>query len=616
MAQPNISRVLSQLLAVIVAVVVIAVLFLAKTVIFPLALALLLTFILAPLVTGLERIQVPRVLAVLCVIVAAAAILGTAGWTVFTQLLEVADDLPAYTLNIQKKIETFRESKTTKLTLAQDELNRLSKQVEQLNTNATGDRGTENHEQPGASPSRPLLVREVGGTFDRVGALNGAVRPLFSLVLVVVFTFFMLLNREDLRNRFIRLTGRGHLNLMTQAMDDASRRVSRYLSMQLLVNTGFGTVVAVALQLLGLPHAFLWGFLAGLLRFIPYVGEPIAAAMPIALSVVVFNGWSKTLLIMAIFFCMEVVTANFIEPHVYGRYTGLSTLAILIAAIFWTLIWGPVGLVLSVPLTACLAVMGSHVPSLEFLTVLLGDQPVMTPEAHFYQRLLANDQHEASRVLENCLKDRSLRELYDSVVIPALHLAEQDRHRNALDDATVAFITQTTKELVEELTLQKKRLLQMRGIGTGGDGDSERTNHASSARAARDSKKVTCVPVRDDADEIVGIMLAQLLERAGYSTRIVPIGTVEGMLAETLRSEPDMVCLSALPPYAISHARNLYRRLRMQNADLNILIGLWDYTDDPARAANEISGGETTQICTSLSQAILQVNASLQRVLE
>jgi hypothetical protein len=238
----------------------------------------------------------------------------------------------------------------------------------------------------------------------------------------------------------------------------------------------------------------------------------------------------------------------------------------------------------------------------------------MTPEAHFYQRLLANDEHEASRVLENCLKEQSLRELYDSVVIPALHLSEQDRHRNALDDATVAFITQTTKDLVEELTLKEEKPERAdEALRTGGNGDLGRANPQPATKAAKDLKKVTCVPVRDDADEIVGIMLAQLLERIGYSARTIPIGTVEGMLAETFRSEPDLVCLSALPPYAISHARNLFRRLRRQNGDLTIIIGLWDYTEDPARAANEISGGETTQICTSLSQAILQVNASLSR---
>ena len=487
MAQPNTARLLSRLLALILAIVGIAVLYLAKTVIFPLALALLLTFILAPLVTWLERIRFPRILAVLCGIVAAGGILGVAGWTVTTQLIAVADDFPAYSLNVQNKIESFRESKTTRFTRAQEALNRLANQIEHLNTNEQ-DARHETRQELGATPTRPLLVREVGEKPGRLDAISGVMGALLSLVLVVVFTFFMLLNREDLRNRFIRLSGHGHLNLMTQAMDDASQRVSRYLSLQLLVNTGFGTIIAVALQMLALPHAFLWGFLAGLLRFIPYIGEPIAAALPIALSIAVFDGWSKTLLIMAIFFCMEVVTANFIEPHVYGRYTGLSTLAILIAAIFWSLIWGPVGLVLSVPLTVCLAVVGSHVPSLEFLTVLLGDQPVMTPEAHYYQRLLANDAHEASRVLETYLKDHSLRELYDAVLIPALNLAEQDRHRNALDEATVAFITQTTKDLVEEMTLRNVRDNER----TGTSRISRSPNFESSNRITRFEEDHSC----------------------------------------------------------------------------------------------------------------------------
>ncbi len=612
MAQPNTSRLLSQLLAVILAVVVIAVLYLAKTVIFPLALALLLTFILAPLVTWLERIHLPRILAVLCLIVAAGGIVGIAGWRVTTQLIGVAGDFPAYSLNVQNKIESFRASKTTRFTRAQEALNGLANQIEHLNADEK-DAEHATKQQLGATPTRPLQVREVGDNPRRLDALSGVMGALFSAVLVVVFTFFMLLNREDLRNRFIRLTGHGHLNLMTQTMDDASQRVSRYLSLQLLVNTGFGTIIAFALQLLALPHAFLWGFLAGLLRFIPYIGEPIAAALPIALSIAVFDGWSKTVLIMTIFFCMEVVTANLIEPHVYGRYTGLSTLAILIAAIFWSLIWGPVGLVLSVPLTVCLVVVGSHVPSLEFLTVLLGDQPVMAPDAHYYQRLLANDEHEASRVLETYLKNHSLRDLYDAVLIPALNLAEQDRHRNALDESTVAFITQTTKDLVEEMTLRS--IDPERNETTGPTADSRSPNFQSLTEM-KDPKKIIVVPVRDNADEIIGIMLGQLLQRTGYSARTISIGTVEHMLSETFKSEPDLVCLSALPPYAISHARNLYRRLRMQDPDLKIVIGLWNYSEDPVRAANEISGGETAQVSASLAQITLQVNSSLQRVSE
>jgi hypothetical protein len=307
------------------------------------------------------------------------------------------------------------------------------------------------------------------------------------------------------------------------------------------------------------------------------------------------------------------VTANFIEPHVYGRYTGLSTLAILIAAIFWSLIWGPVGLVLSVPLTVCLAVVGSHVPRFEFLTVLLGDQPVMAPEAHYYQRLLANDGHEASRVLETYLKNHSLQELYDAVLVPALNLSEQDRHRNALDEATVTFITQTTRDLVEEMTIQNYVPEQNETPGTSRD---LTPNGLKSSGQIEDSKKITIVPVRDNADEIVGIMLSQLLQRAGYSAKIIPLSTVEDMLTETLKTKPEIVCLSALPPYAISHARNLYRRLRMQDSELKIITGLWNYSEDPVRAAKEISGGESTQVCTSVAQVTLQVTSSLQRVLE
>jgi methanogenic corrinoid protein MtbC1 len=308
--------------------------------------------------------------------------------------------------------------------------------------------------------------------------------------------------------------------------------------------------------------------------------------------VAVFNGWTKTLLILAIFFCMEIVTANLLEPHIYGKHTGLSSLAILVAAIFWGLIWGPIGLVLSVPLTVCLVVVGAHVPNLQFLTVLLGDQPVMPPEAHYYQRLLANDQREASQVLETHLKSSSLENLFDTVLIPALSLAEQDRHRNELDNATVTFITQTTKDLVDELSLRH---------------DDSRTEDLDRSG----QEKVMCLPVRDDADEIVGIMLAHLLERAGHSATAVSIGSVERMLAEVAGADPDVVCLSALPPYAISHARGIYRRLRAQQSRLRIIIGLWNYADDPVKAAAEISGGEQNLICTTLAQMTLQAGLAL-----
>jgi predicted PurR-regulated permease PerM len=604
MIRSNSSRVLSQLLAVVVTVVLITVLYLAKTVILPLALALLLTFVLAPLVTRLERIRIPRTVAIPVVLLAAGAVLGAVGWTVFTQLIEVTDALPAYTTNIQDKIRSFQQSKTTSFTRARTELDDLSRQIGDLSLDFTGVQEHGGEIELG-SPNRPVSVREVGGSQGRLDAISGVLGLMVSVILVVVFTFFMLLKREDLRNRLIRLSGQGHLNLMTQAMDDTSRRVSRYLSLQSLVNMGFGLIVFVALHLVQLPHALLWGALAGLLRFIPYIGAPIGALLPTALSLAVFNGWTKTLLIMAIFFSLEIVTGNFLEPQVYGKHTGLSSLAILVAAIFWALIWGPIGLILSVPLTVCLVVVGAHVPSLQFLTVLLGDQPVMQPGAHYYQRLLANDQREASQVLERHLKESNLEDLYDNVLIPALNLAEQDRHRNSLDDSTVTFITQTTKDLVEEFSLRGEPLETVDPMANPGTARS-----VAKVEGAGEviSKRIACLPVRDDADELVGIMLAELLERAGYSASAIPIGSVDGMLAEVAKAEPALVCLSALPPYAISHARGIYRRLRAQQPKLQIIIGLWSYTEDPVKAATEISGGEQKLVCTTLAQIILQAS--------
>jgi predicted PurR-regulated permease PerM len=587
MVRTGASRTLSQLLAVTVTIVVVTLLYLAKAVILPLALAILLTFVLAPAVTCLERIRLPRIVAIPIVLLATGAAVGAVGWTVFVQLVEVTNDLPAYTTNIQTKIQSLNQSKTTSFVRAQEELKTLSEQISDVSENLTGDRASR---EKGSSPN-PVAVREVSVSSGRLDAISGLLGVVVSIALVAVFTFFMLLKREDLRNRLIQLTGHGHLNLMTQAMDETSQRISRYLSLQWLVNIGFGLIAFSVLHVLGLPHALLFGALAGLLRFIPYIGAPIGALMPAALSVAVFDGWTKTLLILAIFFCMELVTANLLEPHVYGKHTGLSSLAILVAAIFWALIWGPIGLILSVPLTVCLVVVGAHVPNLEFLTVLLGDQPVMQPDAHYYQRLLANDQREASQVLETNLKGTSLESLYDTVLVPALHLAELDRHRNELDDATVSFITQTTKDLVEELGLRQ---------------DDSQPTELSIERAT--TEKIMCLPVRDEADEIVGIMLAQLLERAGYSAIAVPIGSVEGMLAEVGRMEPGVVCLSALPPYAISHARGIYRRLRVQYPTVKIIVGLWNYAEDPVKAATEVSGGEQNLICTTLAQIKLQAS--------
>jgi predicted PurR-regulated permease PerM len=603
------SRELTYLFILIFSLAAIAVLYLAKPVVVPLALAILFSFLLSPLVTLLERIRLPRLLAVIIVILAAGIAVGTVSWTVFNQLVSVTDHMADFTYNINRKLEALKPTKSTSFSRAEQELDRLGQQISTLNLGAAADQPGHSKKELGASAEHPIAVQEVGKS-DRLGTIHGILGSMISVFLVVVFSFFMLLQREDLRNRLIRLTGRGHLNLMTQAMDEAGHRVSRYLALQLLVNTCYGTLIFVALYFLALPHALLWGALAGILRFIPYIGAPTAAFLPTIFSIAVYTGWTPTLLIMAVFFCMEVLTANFIEPHIYGKQTGLSPLAILVAAVFWTLIWGPIGLILSVPLTVCLVVVGSHVPSLKFLTVLLGDQPVMRPEAHYYQRLLASDAQEASQVLDSYVKDHSIPAVYDCVIVPALGLFEQDRHRNALDQETVNFITETAQEQVEELGLRTDEFQAARPpIETVSNVSLPMSADKQPQPQAAAGRHVVCVAVRDDSDEIVAAMLSQMLRRAGHSAKSIPPGNQDHVLGEIFAGRPDVVCLSALPPYAMSHARTLYEALRTRQSTLHIIVGLWNHSGDIAKAAKVITGDEGYPICVTLAEAVERVGA-------
>ncbi len=609
MSRPQKSRELTYLFILIFSLAAIAVLYLAKTVVVPLALAILFSFLLSPLVTLLERIRMPRTLAIIVVILAAGMAVGTIGWTVFNQLVSVTDHMADFTYNINRKLDALKPTRSTSFSRAEEELDRLAQQISTLNLDTAADPSQQHpKKQLGASADHPISVQEVGKS-DRLGEFHGVLGSLVSVFLVVVFTFFMLLQREDLRNRLIRLTGRGHLNLMTQAMDEAGHRVSRYLALQLLVNTCYGTLIFLALYFLALPHALLWGALAGILRFIPYIGASISALLPTIFSIAVYTGWTPTLLIMAVFFCLEVLTANFIEPHVYGKQTGLSPLAILVAAVFWTLIWGPIGLILSVPLTVCLVVVGSHVPSLKFLTVLLGDQPVMRPEAHYYQRLLASDAQEASQVLDSYVKEHSVAAAYDQVVVPALGLFEQDRHRNALDQETVNFITETALEQVEELGLRNDESQPAHpSVETVPNVSSPVSADKQPAPSSGIGMRVVCAAVRDDSDEVVAMMLAQLLRRAGHSVKTVPPQNVERMIAEAFDAQPDVVCLSALPPYAMSYARTLYEALRARQSSLEIVIGLWNHSGDLAKAARVITGDEGNPICVTLAEAVERIS--------
>jgi predicted PurR-regulated permease PerM len=595
------ARILSRLWLLVVSVLAIAVLYLAKVVFVPLAFAVLFAFLLAPVVSLLERFRLPRAISAVLVILSFAALLGAASWIFFTQLVSVANDLPIYRDNISAKMEAIHSPSDSAFSRAEREVEKLSDELGLANSTETPplrQPGQKANKPLGSSPERPVQVREVERPNGRLGQLGGILEPLTTAFLSVVFTFFVLLQREDLRNRMIRLTGDRNLSLTTQAMSDASRRISRYFSLQLLVNFSYGTLVFLGLYFIGLPHALLFGALAMLLRFLPYIGAPIAAGLPTLLSLAVFQDWRHSLLVVGMFLFLELFTANYAEPHIYGRHTGLSSLAILVAAAFWTLIWGPVGLVLSVPLTVCLVVIGRHVPALEFLTVMLGDQPVIPPCACFYQRLLARDQHEASEILETCLKDERLENIYDSVLIPALVMSEQDLQQGDLDEETITFIRQTSRELIDELGFRDTP------DEAAGNGEEP----ATSAPDGAASIKVLCVPVRDETDELGAMMLAQLLESFSQSMAI-SVQRLDQILALVAEENPDIVYLTGLPPFGIARAHRLYRSLRLHHPQLKILVGIWNPNEDVTKAARRISRNEELRVSTTLADAVAQVRA-------
>ena len=649
------ARLLTQLWFVTIAVLAVAVLFLAKVLLLPLGIAILFAFLLAPVVAQLERLRLPRPAAALIVIFGFSALLLVATWTLFTQLVAVADDLPTYRDNITAKLEALHRPSDSAIGRLQQELEKVSDELGIVNATATAalQSPSKTAQKPiGTTPEHPLQVREVGRPTGRLDQLGGIVEPLATAFLAVVFTFFVLLQREDLRNRLIRLSGDRNLTLMTQAMRDASQRISRYFLLQLSVNFVFGAIIATTLYLIGLPHAVLFGALAALCRFVPYVGVPVAAATPLLLSIAVFHGWEHTVLIAGIFTLFELITGNYLEPHIYGRHTGLSSLAVLIAAAFWTLIWGPVGLILSVPLTVCLVVMGSHVPSLEFLAVLLGDQPAIPPSTWFYQRLIARDEREASSLLFNALKSDSLLTVYDAILIPALTLVEKDRQQGDLDDATLAFIRNTTSEFVEELGF---RALEEQSASS--PVTHESTNTASAANSADassfprsldPSSPAVVVPVRDGADSLVATMLTQVLTLAGINAISLPVRAIHETVEAVNKQKPAIVFLSGMPPVAMARANRLYRSLRSDaqsssssefgtheaatrgaresatreiaagreplnssfkealHTSFKIVVGIWNYTDEPSRAAQMITRIEELHISTSLADAVAQ----------
>lgn len=584
--------------------VAIATLYFARVVLVPFALAMLFSFVLAPLVRLLEKRRLPRGLAVILVVILAMTTAVFVALQVTNQLVDVTAQLPTYRASVKNKIASLKRGNSMSVLKAREEISEFgTEMVEALPGSAQATRQQNGRGIPESIPGKPMQVQVVEPLARSWDSLLTVLTPVGLGGLVLVFTIFILLRLEDLRNRFIRLVGHDHLNVTTQALDDASQRIGRYLFLQFIVNVSFGIAVGAGLHFIGLPNALLWGVIASVCRFLPYIGTPIAAFLPIILSVAVFDGWTRPLMTVGLYVVTEAVVANFVEPLLYGAHTGISSLAILVAAVFWTLLWGTIGLVLSTPLTVCLVVLGRHVPQLEFLHVLLGDEPVLTPEVHFYQRMLASDLSEARRVLETQLSGKDLQGLYDSVVIPALAIAQRERYQNDFDETVGDSISQGTRELLEELNEEYEdpqdfavgaRLHSTSGIVGG-----------MTARSAR----IVSVPAKTEADETIGSMLAQLLERQSEQAQCISLGANAEMIDQLVEAKPDVIVVSALQPFALTHARRLYSQLRARLPQTTVLVGLWNFTGAIDSLSARFGPDAQGLIVTNLAAAMQKIDA-------
>jgi predicted PurR-regulated permease PerM len=538
---------------------------------------------------------------------------GGLAWVVANQLLQVANDLPKYRLNIHHRIEAFHFPQDSGLGRATESVKEIGKEFSDSETSPTPPAGAQaKPTTPALAPLPVQVITVPSNVLEYLRAMLGPVlRPLGTTGMVLIFTVFILIKQEDLRNRLLRLGGLEQLNAMTLALDDATRRISRYLVMQFTVNACYGVCFGAGLFLIGIPNAILWGVIAGLLRIVPYVGVLTASAFPFALALAVFHGWGPPLLVVLLFALLELVTANIVEPWLYGAHTGISALALLVTTVFWTILWGWAGLVLAVPLTVCLIVLGRYVPRMSFLHVLLGDDTALSLEAQFYQRLLALDQEDARTIATTYLKAHSVASLYDKVLVPALTLAEQDRHKGALEGTRESFLFLSVSEIISELAVyrtdeapSKSKKLKLRWRSTG-----YHEEPMSSVAPTPSAVRVFCLPASDQADEITSSMLSQLLERAGHGVVSLPLGSSFEEIWTYLPPEPqDVVCISALPPFAFAQSLALCQRIRMHLPEIKILAGVWGFDGDLSKAAERFGSSQPDKVVSSLAQAVDQIS--------
>jgi predicted PurR-regulated permease PerM len=593
MAKARTASAIFILLAMITAV---AALYFAKSILLPVALAILLCFLLTPLADRLERWYVPRVLAVLLVVGMCFAVMVGLGYVVTGQLVDLTQQLTSHRENLVEKVRWFRPSKA---------IAKVNETIEGVrNELADADKKTPDGKngKKGVAPKRtePQLAQPESAApaaSDRLAQpfeisydallshmqswIGSLVAPVTTLGLVIILVLFILLDRESQRTRLVQLFGRSHLHTTTEAIHDVARRVGRYLRMLFVVNATYGVAITCGLAIIGVPGAIMWGVLAFSLRFLPYIGPWIAATMPILVSMALSPGWTQSILVVGWFLIVELISNNVIEPLLYGSTIGISKVGVIVSAIFWTWLWGPIGLILAMPMTVCIMVGSRYVPQLRFIHVLLADETPASLHERVYQRLLSFDYHEPLKLAQKHLKETSLTQYYDDILVPALRLAEQDRHEDLLSEERSTFVLEATRDLIQELGDEAYAAIAAKASHT--DNDSVPLNAADHSEALP-AARVLSVPLRDEADEISSQMLAQLLVAEGFDVATGGIKSLTNEVVEQVAdSECDLVIISILPPIGPRDSRLLWKRLRSRYPSLPIIVGYWAelrYKDD------------------------------------
>jgi len=522
----------------------------ARDVLMPLALAMLLAFVLSPVADALQRWVRGRVASVLIVVVLAFSLLGAAAWGLSQQIATVGGELPKYSAAIRDKVVRWRRDGGGRaLGRVRSSVDEVVDEIQKAETPSRRERPT------------PVVIQ--GSDKSLLQTIAAVTAPLATAGFVGLLVIFMLLERTELRNRLIRLIGYGHLTLTTKALDEAGERISRYLFGQFTVNGGLALAFGLGLFLIGIPYAVLWGALLGVLRFIPYVGVWLGVAPPILFTLATFEGWTKPILVAGLFVLLEIVLSGFIEPVLYSQRAGVSKVALLVAVAFWTWLWGPVGLVLATPLTVCLLVVAKYVPEMDFLAILGGDEPALATSVSYYQRLIAEDLDEASDIVEEFVKTHPVESVYDELLVPALVCAKRDRARGRLSEEGETFIVRATREIVDDLSRR------------------EPTTADTDGAAVLAALRVLGCPARDASDELALTMFQQLLDPRRVEMEIVSAEVLSAevvALVETTR--PHVISVSALPTGGLAHARYLCKRLRARYPDVKIVVCRWGIRPD------------------------------------